>query len=270
MSTPLDSTDWAPAACTLPTSDQPLRVAEFDALFAAASAGSTDGHPELALTLAPAPGRDDKVRELTHRESACCSFFTFRRRARRHGCACTSRSRRHSRTSSTPSPSGRSASRRSGMTTAQRTGQLADAVGVNIETLRYYERRGLLPSPTGRRRTSALLLRDRDDAPRDQSSPAARLHPRRGSRDSSRSDGTVTRRSAHGCTSGRCRSWPTSRPRSPTSKSSGTRSEPRSTPAATTSRPAPPTTTARCPSTNPGRVEQPLRDRRGRPPAVSD
>ena len=33
------------------------------------------------------------------------------------------------------------------MTAALRTGQLADAVGVNVETLRYYERRGLLAEP---------------------------------------------------------------------------------------------------------------------------
>ena len=28
-----------------------------------------------------------------------------------------------------------------------RSGQLADAAGVNLQTVRYYERRGLLPSP---------------------------------------------------------------------------------------------------------------------------
>jgi DNA-binding transcriptional MerR regulator len=31
-----------------------------------------------------------------------------------------------------------------------RTGQVADQAGVNIQTLRYYERRGLLPMPTRR------------------------------------------------------------------------------------------------------------------------
>ena len=79
MSTPLDPTDWAPAACTLPSSDQPLRLAEFDALFAAAVRGvHRDGPTELALTLSPAPGRADLVRDLTGRETECCSFFTFR------------------------------------------------------------------------------------------------------------------------------------------------------------------------------------------------
>jgi DNA-binding transcriptional MerR regulator len=33
------------------------------------------------------------------------------------------------------------------MSTALRAGQVADAVGVNIETLRYYERRGIIPPP---------------------------------------------------------------------------------------------------------------------------
>lgn len=33
------------------------------------------------------------------------------------------------------------------MTTGLRSGQVADAVGVNVETLRYYERRGIIPEP---------------------------------------------------------------------------------------------------------------------------
>ena len=33
------------------------------------------------------------------------------------------------------------------MSTSLRAGQVADAVGVNIETLRYYERRGIIPPP---------------------------------------------------------------------------------------------------------------------------
>ena len=34
------------------------------------------------------------------------------------------------------------------ITSALRTGQLAEAAGVNVQTLRYYERRGLLAKPT--------------------------------------------------------------------------------------------------------------------------
>lgn len=33
------------------------------------------------------------------------------------------------------------------MTTGLRSGQVADAVGVNVETLRYYERRGIIAEP---------------------------------------------------------------------------------------------------------------------------
>ena len=33
------------------------------------------------------------------------------------------------------------------MTTGLRVGQVAEAVGVNVETLRYYERRGIMPEP---------------------------------------------------------------------------------------------------------------------------
>jgi hypothetical protein len=74
-----DPTDWTPAACTLPSSEQPLRLAEFDALFAAAVRGVHRAGPtELALTLAPAPGRAELVRDLARRETECCSFFTFR------------------------------------------------------------------------------------------------------------------------------------------------------------------------------------------------
>ena len=34
------------------------------------------------------------------------------------------------------------------MTAGLRTGQVADAVGVNVETLRYYERRGIIAEPS--------------------------------------------------------------------------------------------------------------------------
>jgi hypothetical protein len=79
MTAPASSDIWAPTACTLPSTDRPLRVAEFDALFATALR-SVDrrGRTELALTLAPAPGRVDVVRDLIRRETDCCSFFDFR------------------------------------------------------------------------------------------------------------------------------------------------------------------------------------------------
>lgn len=66
----------APDACTLPTAQQPLRVAEFDALFAAALRGLDRPAPtQLRLILDGAA--QAQVRDLVAREAACCSFFTF-------------------------------------------------------------------------------------------------------------------------------------------------------------------------------------------------
>jgi hypothetical protein len=68
----------APDACTLPTVDQPLRVAEFDALFANQTIGVERVAPtRLVLTLTGPPDLAAQVKDLTDRESSCCSFFTF-------------------------------------------------------------------------------------------------------------------------------------------------------------------------------------------------
>src|SRR3954451_14539608 len=73
--------DWVPVeACTLPKAAQPLRVAEFDTLFAASLRAVE--HPGGAATRArlvlagdaDLPGR---VQRLADAETACCSFFTF-------------------------------------------------------------------------------------------------------------------------------------------------------------------------------------------------
>ena len=67
-------------SCTLPTSEQPLRVAEFDDLFAASlraveHPGDDAVHTRLVLsgdeTLAA------RVQRLADAESSCCSFFAF-------------------------------------------------------------------------------------------------------------------------------------------------------------------------------------------------
>lgn len=70
---------WAaPDACTLPTADQPLRLAEFDALFTNHTIGVDRVTPTgLVLTLTGPPDLAAQVKDLTDRESACCSFFTF-------------------------------------------------------------------------------------------------------------------------------------------------------------------------------------------------
>jgi hypothetical protein len=67
-----------PDACALPTAERPLRLAEFDEVFATAlrdveSVGAT--HVRMRLT-GPA-GLEARVRDLTARETECCSFFAF-------------------------------------------------------------------------------------------------------------------------------------------------------------------------------------------------
>jgi hypothetical protein len=72
---------WVPVdACTLPTAEQPLRVAEFDALFAASlrtieQPSATPARARLVLA-----GDEDlaaRVQRLVDAETACCSFFTL-------------------------------------------------------------------------------------------------------------------------------------------------------------------------------------------------
>jgi hypothetical protein len=67
--------DWAPDACTLPTAERPLRVAEFNDLFTFVVRAERQEPQRLDLVLrriVEAPARD-----LARRESQCCSFFTF-------------------------------------------------------------------------------------------------------------------------------------------------------------------------------------------------
>lgn len=67
-----------PQACTLPTAEQPLRVAEFDEVFASAVRGAErDGPSRLRLDLDPVSGMAGRVAELAAAETGCCSFFTF-------------------------------------------------------------------------------------------------------------------------------------------------------------------------------------------------
>jgi hypothetical protein len=73
--------DWPRVeACTLPTLEQPMRVAEFDDLFAASlrdiqEPGGSDAKVRLVL------GCDEvlpaRVQRLVDAETLCCSFFTF-------------------------------------------------------------------------------------------------------------------------------------------------------------------------------------------------
>jgi hypothetical protein len=64
-------------ACTLPTAERPLRLAEFDDLFASAARSVTRPDDGVLIHLVGTADLRDRVRDLTTRETACCSFFTF-------------------------------------------------------------------------------------------------------------------------------------------------------------------------------------------------
>jgi hypothetical protein len=67
--------DWAPEACTLPTAERPLRVAEFDDLFAFVVRAERP-EPTLLELMLPSDV-ETTARDLARRESECCSFFRF-------------------------------------------------------------------------------------------------------------------------------------------------------------------------------------------------
>ncbi|WP_433222030.1 hypothetical protein ACQP00_22355 [Dactylosporangium sp. CS-047395] len=74
----MDAPMEAPDACTLPTAEQPLRLAEFDALFARALRSvEVFGATRARMVFAGPEDLEDTVRDLAAREAACCSFFAF-------------------------------------------------------------------------------------------------------------------------------------------------------------------------------------------------
>lgn len=70
--------DWVPAACTLPTVEQPLRRREFDDLFGHAVMTVVRESPShTRLTLRPDPEVAARAAALAVKETGCCSFFEF-------------------------------------------------------------------------------------------------------------------------------------------------------------------------------------------------
>ena len=65
-----------PGACTLPAAERPLRLAEFDDLFAMALRGQERLSPTRLRWRLDAAA-EQAARDLTRREAECCSFFTF-------------------------------------------------------------------------------------------------------------------------------------------------------------------------------------------------
>ena len=75
---PTPPESWVPQACGLPTAEQPLRRAEFDALFASAVRRVDRPEPtRLRVELEPTPDVAATTAGLAARETGCCSFFTF-------------------------------------------------------------------------------------------------------------------------------------------------------------------------------------------------
>ena len=70
--------DWVPLSCTLPTVEQPLRRAEFDAFFAE-DVVSVDhiSALEVGFELRAEPEVAGRAASLAAKETGCCSFFAF-------------------------------------------------------------------------------------------------------------------------------------------------------------------------------------------------
>lgn len=65
-----------PASCSLPAVEQPLRVAEFDRLFAESVLRFTRTDA-TKLDLVLSAEAEVAARDLARRETECCSFFDF-------------------------------------------------------------------------------------------------------------------------------------------------------------------------------------------------
>lgn len=66
------------AACTLPTAERPLRLAEFDDLFrTAVKSIKRSGETHARLLLAGDDTLPARTQRLADAESLCCSFFVF-------------------------------------------------------------------------------------------------------------------------------------------------------------------------------------------------
>ena len=75
---------WVPSACTLPTTEHPVRLAEFDRLFRTAVHRATrTGRTRLELEIGVES--EGFARDLASRETGCCSFFEFAFTPSAHG-----------------------------------------------------------------------------------------------------------------------------------------------------------------------------------------
>jgi hypothetical protein len=73
----LSGANWVPETCSLPTVEQPLRVAEFELLFRGSLRRVERVSPILGRIILN-PRAEVAARDLAALETSCCSFFTFR------------------------------------------------------------------------------------------------------------------------------------------------------------------------------------------------
>lgn len=74
----MDEFSPVPEACTLPTTEVPLRLAEVDVLLSQHVHSLERVSPtETRMHLVGPRGLLDAVRDLTAREASCCTFFEF-------------------------------------------------------------------------------------------------------------------------------------------------------------------------------------------------
>jgi len=64
-------------SCSLPTAERPVRLAEFDELLSSATSAERGGPTLLTFHFDDRDGLEAQARDLTARESDCCSFFEF-------------------------------------------------------------------------------------------------------------------------------------------------------------------------------------------------
>lgn len=138
---------WVPAACTLPTAEQPLRLAEFD---------DRRGPPECEPIVTTAdssrtsPGRGGSRTGCESRGQGDGLLLVLHLRHHHHRWHGHDDRFNLAGTPNSPHRTPRASSSQSCVplvSTGLRSGQVANAVGVNVETLRYYERRGIIAEP---------------------------------------------------------------------------------------------------------------------------
>ena len=141
---------WVPSACTLPTAERPLRRREFDALFADDVLAVVRTSPtQTRLDLRADPDAAARAASAGDEGDRLLLVLHLRPEGIEAGAVAlhVSSAPEHAGRRRAPSRSRRGPGRRPAMTGVMRAGQVAEAARVNVETLRYYERRGIIDEP---------------------------------------------------------------------------------------------------------------------------